>query len=62
MDKKVIRIYYSGYLEREIPKGTTDDGIHEMRLNLWDAFTKQEIEKCITEDDWAVLPRDSLKR
>jgi hypothetical protein len=55
MKKRFIRVYYSGYIEKEIPIGATDDEIYEIRQDFFD-LTPEEIGKCMTEDDWGIYP------
>ncbi|MDR2659793.1 MAG: hypothetical protein LBC27_07395 [Spirochaetaceae bacterium] len=57
MDKKFIRVYFSGYVEKEIPKGATEDEIYEIRQNFFD-LTPEDIGKCMTEYDWRIYPDD----
>lgn len=55
MAERFIRMYYSGYVDKEIPEGATDDEIYEIRQDFLD-LTPQEIGKCMTEDDYLIFP------
>lgn len=54
MDKQVIRVYFSGYVDKEIPEGITDEEIYVIKEELCATLTEEDIGRCMTEDDWQV--------
>jgi hypothetical protein len=57
MDKKVIRVYFSGYVDKELPENMEDpDKIYEIKEELCATLTAEDIGRCMTEDDWQVYP------
>jgi hypothetical protein len=55
MDKKVIRVYFSGYVDKEIPEDMEDiDEIYDIKEELCATLTPEDIGRCMTEDDWQV--------
>jgi hypothetical protein len=56
MDKQFIRVYFSGYVEKEIPEGMTDiDEIYDIKEELCATLTAEEIGCCMTEDDYKIF-------
>jgi hypothetical protein len=59
MEKQVIRVYFSGYVEKEMPEEMKDiNKIYDIKEQLTATLTPQEIGLCMTEDDWRVYPPD----
>jgi CRISPR/Cas system-associated endonuclease Cas3-HD len=57
MEKQVIRLYFSGYIEKEIYEETEDiNKIYEIKEALTASLTPEEVGCCMTEDDWQVYP------
>jgi len=57
MEKRVIRVYFSGYVDKEIPDDMTDgEEIYEVKEELCATLTAEDIGRCMTEDDWLVYP------
>ena len=57
MSKQVIRVYFSGYIEKEIPENMTDiDKIYDIKEELCATLSLEDIGRCMTEDDWQVYP------
>lgn len=56
MERRVIRVYFSGYVEKEVPQGTPQDDIYDIKEELCAALTAEDIGKCMTEDDYRVFP------
>jgi hypothetical protein len=59
MEKQVIRVYFSGYVDRKIPEGMENiNEIFDIKEQFTDSLAPQEIGLCMTEDDWLVYPPD----
>jgi len=57
MDRQVIRVYFSGYVEKELPENMKDlDKIYDIKEELCATLTPEDIGLCMTEDDWQVYP------
>jgi hypothetical protein len=56
MEKRVIRVYFSGYVEKEVPAGTKWEEIYDIKEELCASLTAEDIGKCMTEDDYHVFP------
>jgi len=57
VSKQVIRVYFSGYVDKEIPEGIEDiDEIYDIKEELCATLTAEDIGRCMTEDDWQVYP------
>ena len=55
MNKKVIRVYFSGYVDKEIPEDMEDiDEIYDVKEELCATLTPEDGGRCMTEDDWQV--------
>jgi len=61
MAKQVIRVYFSGYVDKEIPEGINDiDEIYNIKEELCFNLTAEDIGRCMTEDDWQVYPPSNM--
>jgi len=55
MEKQTIRVYFSGSVDKEIPRGLSMDEISKMKEEMCASLTPEEIGTCMTEDDWNVV-------
>lgn len=59
MAKRFMRVFYSGYVDREIPLDATEDEIDAIRQGFFD-LTPEEIGKWMTEDDCQTYSTDEV--
>jgi hypothetical protein len=63
MTEKSIRVYFSGYIEKDIPKGLTDiNKIFDIKEDFAASLTPKDIGRYMTEDDWQIYPNGAILR
>jgi hypothetical protein len=58
MVERYIRVYFSGYIDKEIPGGIDENKIYAIKEELCASLTPEKIGIYMEEDDWRVLPGD----